>query len=302
MIVISTINFDESAADVMDWLGDEHVVRVNNDSVRGDFAEFACNVSPQSVRDPKGIWFRKGNRTSITDPSIPVAFRAHMSAEMYALSGLHYIRGRNTRVLGSADYVFTNKLAVLQKFESHGLATPPTLVTTKKESLTEFYQQHREVIVKPLSDGTRFSLPSGEFKIYVEKIDDAFISTLPETFFPALFQKHIPKEYEIRVFFLAGKCYCSAIFPQGAQNNTDYRKSLQAGRVRSVPYRLPAHTEPKLAAVMEDLRLNTGSIDIIRTPDGEYVFLEINPSGQFGSQSSICNYYIERDIAQFLSK
>jgi hypothetical protein len=46
--------------------------------------------------------------------------------------------------------------------------------------------------------------------------------------------------------------------------------------------------------------MNTGSIDLILTPNGEYFFLEINPMGQYDWLSKNCNYYIEKDIAEML--
>ena len=33
---------------------------------------------------------------------------------------------------------------------------------------------------------------------------------------------------------------------------------------------------------MEALGLRFGAIDFIRTPEGEHVFLEVNPSGEWG--------------------
>jgi glutathione synthase/RimK-type ligase-like ATP-grasp enzyme len=51
---------------------------------------------------------------------------------------------------------------------------------------------------------------------------------------------------------------------------------------------------------MADLGLETGSIDLIRTPDGRTVFLEINPVGQFGMISHPCNYNLERVVAEHL--
>jgi len=46
--------------------------------------------------------------------------------------------------------------------------------------------------------------------------------------------------------------------------------------------------------------LNSGSIDILVTPNNEYVFLEVNPVGQFGMVSQPCNYYLEKRIAERL--
>ena len=51
---------------------------------------------------------------------------------------------------------------------------------------------------------------------------------------------------------------------------------------------------------MERTGLITGSLDFILTPSGEYVFLEVNPSGQYDMISKPCNYHLDKAIATFL--
>ena len=53
---------------------------------------------------------------------------------------------------------------------------------------------------------------------------------------------------------------------------------------------------------MQKAHLTTGSIDLIKSVDGEYIFLEINPIGQFGMVSNPCNYPLERKVAEWLVK
>ena len=53
---------------------------------------------------------------------------------------------------------------------------------------------------------------------------------------------------------------------------------------------------------MKKLKLETGSLDFIKTTDDRLVFLEVNPVGQFGMVSSPCNYYLEKKIAEYLIK
>jgi D-alanine-D-alanine ligase-like ATP-grasp enzyme len=48
---------------------------------------------------------------------------------------------------------------------------------------------------------------------------------------------------------------------------------------------------------MQKLKLNTGSIDMIYTNDSKFIFLEVNPVGQFGMVSKPCNYNLEKKIA-----
>lgn len=50
---------------------------------------------------------------------------------------------------------------------------------------------------------------------------------------------------------------------------------------------------------MSRLDLNCGSFDFIKNKD-QYYFLEINPVGQFLGLSKICNYSLEKEIAEYL--
>ena len=59
--------------------------------------------------------------------------------------------------------------------------------------------------------------------------------------------------------------------------------------------------EKKLTLLMKKMNLNCGSIDMIKSKEGEYVFLEINSVGQFGMVSRPCNYYLEEKVADFLN-
>jgi D-alanine-D-alanine ligase-like ATP-grasp enzyme len=56
----------------------------------------------------------------------------------------------------------------------------------------------------------------------------------------------------------------------------------------------------KLKKLMKELQLVSGSFDIIVTKTGEYIFLEVNPIGQFSQVSIPCNYYLEKRIALYL--
>lgn len=58
--------------------------------------------------------------------------------------------------------------------------------------------------------------------------------------------------------------------------------------------------EKKIQKFMNKIGLKTGSIDVILTPENEFYFLEINPTGQFGWVSQNCNFYLEKEIAKFL--
>jgi glutathione synthase/RimK-type ligase-like ATP-grasp enzyme len=51
---------------------------------------------------------------------------------------------------------------------------------------------------------------------------------------------------------------------------------------------------------MVNLRLNFGAFDFILTPSGEYVFLEVNPVGEWGMLERDLDLPISTAIADFL--
>jgi glutathione synthase/RimK-type ligase-like ATP-grasp enzyme len=54
--------------------------------------------------------------------------------------------------------------------------------------------------------------------------------------------------------------------------------------------------------LMKRLHLVFGCIDMIRTHDGQYVFLEINPSGQWGWIEQFTGLPITKALASLLAK
>ncbi len=52
--------------------------------------------------------------------------------------------------------------------------------------------------------------------------------------------------------------------------------------VKHTIFELPAEIRTKLLSLMNRLSLVFGCVDMILTPRGEYVFLEVNPAGQWG--------------------
>ena len=126
---------------------------------------------------------------------------------------------------------------------------------------------------------------------------------LPETFYLTLFQEELEKEYELRIFCLDGDVYGMAIFSQLDQKTkVDFRNYNLSRPNRVVPYAVPAAVHTKINYLLANLGLTNGSVDMVRTVAGEYVFLEVNPTGQFGMVSEPCNYYLEQRMAEFLLK
>lgn len=99
---------------------------------------------------------------------------------------------------------------------------------------------------------------------------------------PVNIQQFIPKQLELRVTVIGQDVFAASIDVSAANepSKIDWRHYDWAN-TRYAKFELPAPVRSKILAVMEDLNLHYGAFDFVVTPDEEYVFLEVNPTGQF---------------------
>lgn len=194
----------------------------------------------------------------------------------------------------STNYI--NKLEVLNTANQHSLDIPDTIITNNKDSLIQFKNKYDKIISKAAFENISVKLKDAAIKQYVELVDDEFIAKLPEKFFPSVFQEQVPKEYDLRVFYLDGKMYSIELF----NNNLDYRSNYES--IRYTPYKIPNPMRKKIKTFMDEIELNTGSLDFVKCKKTEKLFfLEVNPNGLFGNVSYHGNYYIEKQITELLN-
>lgn len=197
-----------------------------------------------------------------------------------------------------------DKFDQMSAAKNSGLEVPSSYIFTQKKELVQLIERSGRVATKGVHktfseeghDGRRYFM-------YTSIVSEADLKTIPDKFFPTLFQNYVEKKYELRIFFVHDQYFPMAIFSQSnPKTKTDFRNYDFGEPNRTVPVLLPEEIMYKLKATMALLTIDTGSIDMIVTPDNRYVFLEVNPDGQFGMVSHPCNYFIEREIAKILSK
>jgi ATP-GRASP peptide maturase of grasp-with-spasm system len=191
-----------------------------------------------------------------------------------------------------------NKLAVIQLAIEQGLLTPTSYVLSNENQIIDL--SDTKLITKSITDSPSIYLDGKQFVLYTNEIDFSKLES-GRSFMYSLFQHKIEKKFEIRTFFLNGSFYSMAIFSQGDNKTSlDFRRYNRSFENRKVPFQLPEIIEEKLNGLFNALNLNCGSIDLIFTSNDEYLFLEINPVGQFGMVSFPCNYHLEKIIAEYL--
>jgi ATP-GRASP peptide maturase of grasp-with-spasm system len=196
-----------------------------------------------------------------------------------------------------------NKLVVNQMAVSVGLQIPDYVISTKKQALEDFLAKHADnCITKSISETFFAQVDDGFVVSYTESAKRPDLVDYDAQLMPTLLQNKVDKKYELRIFYLNGECHCSAIFSQNdKQTQVDFRKYNYAKPNRTVPFALPVAIATKIHLLMQHLKLTTGSIDMLVTREGAFIFLEVNPVGQFGMVSEPCNYFLERKVAEYLA-
>ncbi|NET32503.1 MAG: grasp-with-spasm system ATP-grasp peptide maturase [Cyanothece sp. SIO1E1] len=329
--LILTTAFDPSCDEVMDWMryhdGKAEISRINAEDLKtrvfknqhGRLFEWHSEGTP-TISQYHSIWYRKQavfferralskglfEDVCLTNSSIDLLHYSNL-ADLNALLDYECIKHQSSKKLGQGPNEYFSKLLCLGIATRSGLSIPRTLVTGNKASLTEFLHTNlpQGIVCKAITDG--ISIHQDEEKIclanYTEQVTEETLDRLPAFFQASLFQQMIDKAFEVRTFFLNEEFYSMAIFSQSnPQTAVDYRHYDYERPVRTAKFTLPAETKQSLLKLVRELDLYTGSIDLIKSTDGKFYFLEVNPSGQFSAVSKSCGYHLEERVAKFLTE
>ena len=176
-----------------------------------------------------------------------------------------------------------NKQLQLQVARELGLSTPRTLTTNDPAAVRAFAKSCEGGMVTKMLSSFAIYDEGKELVIFtnpVKKEDLADLSGL--SLCPATFQELLPKSLEIRVTVVGQRVMSASIDSQVSERAVhDWRRDGARMLQEWQPYQLPREVEEKILRLMDYFSLNYGAIDIILTPDGKHVFLELNPSGEF---------------------
>jgi glutathione synthase/RimK-type ligase-like ATP-grasp enzyme len=174
------------------------------------------------------------------------------------------------------------KLRQLELARQCGLAIPKTIVTNDASKVSEFYDAHKGKIVYKLIDsrsGQFFpiyelprSIPTMPFQIsdlkHIEQVNSCL----------HLFQERIDKVSDLRVTVIGQKVFAAQIESQAQGEILDWRMYEDFPTKK---YQLPKPVEQSCLNLMKMLQLSFGAFDFCKDKDGHYIFLEVNPDGQF---------------------
>ena len=161
-----------------------------------------------------------------------------------------------------------------------GFQVPATCITNDPATLRDFYRQHQGQVVCKALYGGNVPIQEGMWDaIYTYIVPQIAIDQEIERvrYQAHQFQSFVDKSYELRVSVVDTQVFAARI--DSPEGNTDFRN--QYGELQYSVYQLPNALEEVCVKLVKQLGLSYGAIDIMRSKDGEYYFLEINPAGQY---------------------
>ena len=194
-----------------------------------------------------------------------------------------------------------DKLRQLRVATEVGFVIPQTLVTNKAESAKEFFHQVNGKMVSKLLTPLSRTMESTSFFFYTSVVKEEDLQDAESLrYCPMVFQEQIPKQWELRVVYVNGKVFVGAL--DASIYNTskvDWRKpGVDVGVWQH--YELPEQVLRRLQIFMNKLGLLFGALDFIVTPSEDYVFLEVNPIGEWGMLEKDLDLPIASAIADTL--
>lgn len=185
-----------------------------------------------------------------------------------------------------------------------GFDVPDTLLTSDGRDARRFLgEPPRPLVAKTL---THFRIDEDErarvvmtSRVEARDLDDDAALALC----PMIFQENVAKALELRVLVVGEEVFAAAIDSQmHAHTSIDWRAGARELADAWFAHELPRVVAERARELVRRFELHFGAIDMILTPDGRYVFLEINPQGEFSwLEETGPRFPISRAIAHLLA-
>jgi len=230
------------------------------------------------------VWYRR----PVIEPVLPEEMHpgdrvvAHRECSIFSRNlwqliapDAFWINPRGSRQRSSA------KALQLQEALAVGLQIPPTLCSNDPSRIRNFIATNEgETVFKPFypaqwltETGSVLTFTSS---VSLEDLPDDDILRLT----PGIFQRRVPKDYELRLTYMGSHLVAAKLLSQEIPcARLDWKLAFTDLRV--VPIEIPPALDRACRRLLRRLGIVFACLDVIVTPRGEHVFVEINEMGQF---------------------
>lgn len=262
-------------------------------------------IAGVDVRALRSLWLRFGEPGARLPDAMDHPHRAIATGQAQsALTGVldcvdALVVDRPRAVDGSA------RVRTLQLARACGFAIPRTVITNDPERLRAFVQEcGGDVVVRFVEPNLVASAlddhaPSRTRWFDPSELDDPIVAD-GLRLAPMQFQERVRKALELRVTIVGAQVFTAAVdSSESALGALDWREDPELVK-GFVPHDLPLVERTQLLALCDRMGLNFATADIILTPGGEHVLLEVNSTSYYDFVEDATGLPISEAVADLL--
>lgn len=254
-----------------------------------------------NLKEFSSVYFRRPELPSLNSKELSDGESSFLKSEIsYTLEGVY-------KILKDAYWVSPiyaireaeNKIFQLELAKSIGFTIPDSIVTNSFEDSISFYKRNNgNCIIKPIKSGLIEDECNSKV-VFTNILKNKPISKKQIKISPNFFQSHIQKIGDVRVTIVGKKAFTTLIHSQeNTQTQVDWRKGENT--LKHTKIKLPIEILRKCTKLLSLLNLRFGAIDFILDEQNNFIFLEINPNGQWAWIEKQTGYEISNEIVNLL--
>lgn len=192
-------------------------------------------------------------------------------------------------------YRAENKMYQLCIAQECGFKIPKTNVTNSSDIQID---DEKEYIVKSLDTALFYDLDNNrEMFTYSNVVRGSELKEYDLSQAPIFVQEFLQPKVDCRITYVSGKFFSVKIQKENVGVYGDWR--FYKERLDYIPFDLPENVKCAITKLMDRLHLNFGGIDLALV-NGEYYFIEVNPTGEWGWLEVKTNMQISLAIEETL--
>lgn len=251
--------------------------------------------------DVYSVWYRRLVKPELPDNLSP-GIREFCERESRAfLTGVLASLPTNRWLSAPQAIALAEKKPYQLKLASElGFHVPDTRITNNGNVALELGERY-ELAAKAVSSGY-FSTPEGFAAIFTNRLRREDMTDFESlSLAPVTFQEFVPKASDIRVTIVGNHLFAAEILSQSDESSAVDWRATDTPDLPHRQHELPFDVAEKCLLLLNRLGLAFGAIDLALTNDGDYVFFEINPNGEWVWIEEKLGFPISHCLAEWLS-
>ena len=198
------------------------------------------------------------------------------------------------------EFRANEKINQLKLAKKLGFIIPKTLISSNRKEIKKFISENKSTVIKTLKNHELRTLTSEIFTFILTPENFIKLTKNSQLDYPLFLQENIEKKLELRITVIGDHVLAASIDSQAQKySKTDWRV-LDPDCMIHKKFDLPGEIKSKCLKLLKIFNLYFGAIDMAITPDGKYVFFEINPFGQYQWIEDFTGLPISKAIADLI--